>query len=328
MTGEHLPVLLTASLPAAQRGFAPELIAGIEHFLSVEIANPRTRRAYRNALADFVRATPLIHQSASLDGLTSLDFSHWIEHMKARKLSVPTIKQRLAGLRMLFDSLQRQRILPSNPASCVKGPAYKVRRGKTPVLDAEEMRKLIDAINVKTLPGLRDRAMIGTMVYTFARVTAVTSLDVCHVFHQKRRLWLRLAEKGGSTFDVPCHHHLETYLTEWLEAAGIADQPHAPLFQTFSSRGARKLHGRALTGNRMSQPMTWEMIRRRSKDAGIKTPICNHTFRATGITAYLANDGKLERAAYIAGHESTRTTQLYDRRADDISLDEIEKIRF
>ena len=68
------------------------------------------------------------------------------------------------------------------------------------------------------------------------------------------------------------------------------------------------------------------MIRRRAKAAGIKTKIGNHTFRATGLTAYLKNGGKLETAQHMAGHESPRTTSLYDRRSDDVSLDEVERI--
>jgi integrase len=170
--------------------------------------------------------------------------------------------------------------------------------------------------------------MIATMAYSFARISAVTALKLADVFRQKQRLWLRLAEKGGKSKDVPCHHRLEAYLTEWMSACGHVDMLSAPLFQTFTTTG-RRVHGaRILSGRPMSQAMTWEMIQRRSKAAGIETTVCNHTFRATGITAYLSNGGTIERAALIAGHASTRTTQLYDRRPDDVTLDEIEKIRF
>ena len=66
--------------------------------------------------------------------------------------------------------------------------------------------------------------------------------------------------------------------------------------------------------------------RRRAAAAGIETKIGNHTFRATGITAYLKNGGTLENAAAMANHASTRTTQLYDRRAEEVTLDEVERI--
>ena len=69
-----------------------------------------------------------------------------------------------------------------------------------------------------------------------------------------------------------------------------------------------------------------DLVRRRARAAGIRTPVSNHTFRATGITAYLENGGTLEGAQAIAAHESPRTTKLYDRTADRITLDEIERI--
>jgi len=331
---------------------APQFLPGLEsgakeamqQFFDAEIDNPRTQRAYIAAAADFFRfAIPSM--SGGLSSLTALHFAQWIERMKERGLSTPTIKQRLAGVRMLFQSLARQQIIRWNPVAVVKGPAYSVKRGKTPMLDGDETNRLLQTIDTSTLIGLRDRAMIGTMAFSFARVTAVTSLNVAHVFHQKQRLWLRLTEKGGQCKDVPCHRHLQDYLSEWIAAAELAEKPEAPLFQTFSweplptrnadrpydpeaEQEAPRPRRRIVSGGRMTQAMTWEMIQRRAKAAGIKTAVCNHTFRAAGITAYLRNGGTIERAAAIAGHASTRTTQLYDRRPDDLTLDEIEKILF
>ena len=127
------------------------------------------------------------------------------------EFSPPTVKQHLAALRMLFDWLVTGHVLEVNPAHAVRGPKYVVRKGKTPVLTAEEARELLESI--------------------------------------------------------------ETVRT-----------------------------------------------------TGIQTRIGNHTFRATGITAYLKNSGTLETAQHIANHESPRTTKLYDRREEEISLDEVERI--
>ena len=223
----------------------------------------------------------------------------------------------------------------------VKGPKHRVDRGKTPVIDAEEVDCLLGSINTKALIGLRDRAMVAVMAYTFARISAVTSLKLEHVFHQKQHLWLRLSEKGGKVKDVPCHHVLREYLAEWIAAANLEADTAAPLFQSFSWEPKKDDHAstegddeeteprkRILTGKAMTQALAWEMIQRRARRAGIQARVCNHSFRAAGITAYLKNGGTLERAAHIAGHASTRTTQLYDRRPDDVTLKEIEKIRF
>src|SRR5258708_5486938 len=135
-----------------------------------------------------------------------------------------------------------------------------------------------------------------------------------------RRRWVRLHEKGGKEHDVPCHHSLDQCLHDYIEAAGITDDVDGYLFRT-----ARRKTGQ-LTTNPLFQQDAHRIIRRRAKAAGIETRIGNHTFRATGITAYLKNSGKLEVAQQIANHESPRTTKLYDRRQDEISLDEIERI--
>lgn len=158
------------------------------------------------------------------------------------------------------------------------------------------------------------------MTYTFARIGAATSMEVRDLYLQNRRLWVRLHEKGGKQVELPCHHSLEDYLDDYLDAAGLRDTLRAPLFQTIK-RGTDRLSGAPLP-----QANAYAMIQRRAKAAGIGTAVCNHTFRATGITAYLRNGGTLEKAANIANHSSTRTTQLYDRRSDDVSLDEIERI--
>ena len=130
-----------------------------------------------------------------------------------------------------------------------------------------------------------------------------------------------LHEKGRKEHVVQVHRTLEEYLDAYIGTAGIREQGAGPLFRTLSTAP-----GRPLSLEPMTQPDAWRMIRRRAKHAGIKTKIGCHTFRATGITAYLENGGTLEHAQQIAAHESPRTTKLYDRTTDQVSLDEIERI--
>jgi len=167
---------------------------------------------------------------------------------------------------------------------------------------------------------LRDRALIGLMVYSFARIGAALGMTVEDVYTQNRRLWVRLREKGGKRHAMPCHHNLEEYLTAYLDGAGLRGDPKGPLFRTIG-RGTNRLTRRVLP-----QANAYAMIGRRAAAAGIATKLGNHSFRATGITAYLKNGGTLEKAAAMANHASTRTTQLYDRRRDEVSLDEVERI--
>jgi integrase len=169
--------------------------------------------------------------------------------------------------------------------------------------------------------GQRDRALIATMFFTFARVSAVLGMKVSDYFQKGRRSWIRLHEKGGKVHEVPAHHTLEGYLDSYLEAAGLCEQKDAPLFQTTKGRS------RQLTGTPLHRREAWAMVKRRVANAKVNPEACNHTFRASGITNYLRNGGSRDSAQKIAAHEDSRTTALYDRRGDEISLDEIERIR-
>lgn len=322
-----LPLPAFSGWPVAIASAPPSALHAILQFFAAEIRNPNTRRAYLRGAKDFFAFASLLSGGDRLETITSLHVSAWLEQMAASGLASPTLKARLAGLRMLFQALAREQVIRINPAAVVRGPKHSVKRGKTPVLSAVEARQLLDSIDVATLVGLRDRAIIATMIYSFARIGAVTSLRIEDVYTEQRRLWLRLHEKGGKRHEVPCHHSLEAILVAYIEAASLDGLPGAPLFQTFSRTGSRAETGRVLSGRPMSQPEAWQMLQRRVAGAGLNTAVCNHTFRATGITAYLQNGGTLENAANIANHASTRTTQLYDRRPDDVTLDEIERIQ-
>jgi site-specific recombinase XerD len=246
-----------------------------------------------------------------------------VDSFVARQLetnSRPTVKQRLAALRMLFDWMVVGQVMATNPAHAVHEPKHTQKKGSTPVLTPEEARDLLDSIDIESVVGQRDRALIALMVYTFARVGAVLKMRVEDFFVQGRRGWVRLHEEGGKLHEMPTHHNLDKYLEAYITAAAIGDERKEPLFRTTRARTGE------LTDHAMLQSDVWRMIRRRAEAAGIKTEIGCHTFRATGITAYLKNGGKLEIAQQMANHESARTTGLYDRRSDEISLDEVEKI--
>jgi site-specific recombinase XerD len=296
----------------------PAVRTRLRDFFSSHLRNPNTRRAYREAVRQF-SAFCGDYGITDLAQVEPIHVAAFVES-QLRVHSKPTVKQRLAALRMLFDWMVVGQVIPVNPAHAVRGPRHTQKKGKTPVLTPEEARAILDAIETDSLPGLRDRALIGLMVYTFARVGAVLSMKVEDFFVQGRRGWVRLHEKGGKEHTMPTHHNLDRYLEEYIAAAGIAQERKAPLFRTTNGRSGE------LTGNSLLQSDVWRMIRRRALAAGIKTEIGCHTFRATGITAYLKNGGKLEIAQQMAAHESARTTGLYDRRSDEVSLDEVERI--
>jgi site-specific recombinase XerD len=306
----HVPALFTA---AGEQGTYRFI-----EFFTANIRNVHTRKAYWRAVTAFADWCDDQRIKSPLF-VTSLHVAAYIEGLQD-KMAAPSVKLQLAALRMLFDWLVIGQIVPSNPASAVRGPKHVVKKGKTPVLSAEEARELIDAIDVSTPIGLRDRALIGLMVYTFARVGAVIQMRLDDVYIQNRRMWVRLREKGSKRHEMPCHHNLEQYLSAYIDGAQIGGDGKGWVFR--SGLGKTGLIGE----NPMAQADVYRMIRRRAEQAGIETKIGCHTFRATGITEYLRNGGKLEVAQQMANHESARTTGLYDRRNDQVSLDEVERI--
>ena len=305
-----LPAIIARAGDAAARRYV--------EFFTARIRNRNTREAYGRAATGFLAWSDSI--GLELATIEPVHVAAWIEAQAQGGTPAPSIKQRLAAVRALFDALVVGQAMPLNPAAAVRGPSHSAKVGKTPVLDAQEARQLLDAIDVSTPAGLRDRALIGLMVYSFARIGAATAMRVEDVYEKQRRLWVRLHEKGGKRHEMPCHHNLEAWLHAYIDGCGLAGQPKGGLFRTIG-RG---------TGQLSDTPLTRQdaraMVRRRADAAGIGTRIGNHTFRATGITAYLKNGGTLERAAAMANHSSTRTTQLYDRRAEEMSLDEVERI--
>jgi len=291
-------------------------------FFTATIRNPHTRRAYSSDIDRFL-SWCAGHGITALSQIHSLHVSTYIE-LATRTHSAPSVKRNLSAIRHLFDWLVVKHIVPSNPSTSVRGPKHSQRKGKTPVLAPDEARDLLNAIDATTPIGLRDRALIATMLFSFGRVGAVTGMKVEDVVIQQRRHWIRLHEKGGKEHSMPCHHTLEGYVIEWLEASGLKEEPKAPLFPTIrrgSGRGAGEL-----TRTPMNQSDAYERVRRHGLSAAIGTKVGNHSMRGTGITTYLKNGGTLEKAARMANHSSTRTTQLYDRRSDDVSLDEVKRI--
>jgi len=309
-----------ANLAAVPALYAPNPEAAkrfIEYF-AANIRNPNTRRAYLHAVREFADWCARQRFNEIVD-IEPLHVAAYIEVLGGR-LAKPSVKQHLAAIRMLFDWLVVGQVMAANPAAPVRGPKYTVKKGKTPVLNQDEARELLDSIDISTIAGLRDRALIATMIYTFGRVGAVIKMRIEDYYTQGRRGWVRLHEKGGKRHEMPCNHNLEAYLDAYIAAAGIKDDYKGYLFR--SSRGKTG----TLTPNPLAQSNVYRMIRRRAMMAEIKTRIGNHTFRATGITQYLKNGGRRELAQQMAAHESPRTTALYDRRDDEVAVDEVERI--
>jgi site-specific recombinase XerD len=326
----YLPSLITGQGEKATRRFL--------EFFAATIRNKNTRLAYYRAVTKFFGWCEM-RGVRELSQIEPMIVAAFIEE-ETNIHQAQTVKQELAAIRKLFDYLVTGQVLPHNPASSVRGPSYSIDEGKTPVLSREDARKLLESIpiykdkkgkktaanaateteRVPDLLGLRDRALIGLMVYSFARVSAVVNMKVSDYRQNGKRFQVQLHEKGGKFHKLPVHHKAEEYLDEYLAAADIGEEKKTPLFRSAKGRSG------ALTNEAMHRIDVFRMIKRRAKAAGVAIDIGCHTFRATGITAYLLGGGSIESAQQIAKHRSPRTTKLYDRRGDKVTLDEIERI--
>jgi integrase/recombinase XerD len=320
------------AVPAAIADAGERAVRRFLEFFAATIRNRNTRMAYYRAVSTFFAWLDR-HDIRELADIEPLHVAAYIEALQATAAK-PTVKQHLAAIRMLFNWLITGGLLIINPAQAVRGPKHVVRRGKTPVLTEDQARRLLAGIAVvKTvrapdgsevempdLVGLRDRALIGVMTYAFARIGAVVAMRVEDYYPAGKRWWVRLHEKGGKRHEMPAHHKLEAFIDEYLAAAGIRDDGKAPLFRSAVGRTG------VLSDTPTNRVDAYRMIRRRTAEAGFKIKLGCHVFRATGITAYLEAGGTLENAQAMAAHESPRTTKLYDRTGDEITLDEVERI--
>jgi integrase/recombinase XerD len=211
---QAVPKIIAAEGPDAVRRFL--------EFFTANIRNKNTRAAYAQAVGQFFRWCD--RRRFSLELIEPITVAAYIEEL-VRIRSKPTVKQHLAAIRMLFDWLVLGQIIPANPAGVVRGPSHVVKRGKTPVLSADDARKLLDSISltrkigragqeieVNDVVGLRDRAIIATMVYSFARVSAVVGMNHDDYYQNGKRSWLRLHEKGGKFLEVPALYCQKTQL--------------------------------------------------------------------------------------------------------------------
>lgn len=304
------------NLPSLILNAGDDAVTRFLEFFVASIRNKNTREAYARSIGQFLRFAE--ERGKSLFSIDPITVAAYIESHPGKP---QTVKQHLAGIRKCFDFLVLGQILDKNPAHAVRGPKHVVKKGKTPVLSGKDTRKLLDSIDCTELIGLRDRALISLMVFSFGRISAVLGMNVEDFYKNQGRYWVRLHEKGGKFHEVPVHHEAEIAIKRYLSVAKIGGPKKTPLFQTM--RGFSK----ELSGQRLHRTEALRMIKRRIKAVGLSDKVSCHSFRASGITAYLESGGSLENAQAIAAHESPRTTKLYDRRSERLAAEEIDRIK-
>jgi len=298
----------------------PKLTAAYSEFFALNM-NTHTNDAYANGLRLFFEHCTSIGISDVLDiepahvqdfNLTILDKGY----------GKSSLRQYLSAVRMFFDSCVVKGVLSVNPAKAVKLPRSSSGTGKTPVIVSEQVRDILDAIPRTREIDLRDRALIGLMVFSFFRISAALNLKVRDYELRGAQRWIIGEEKGSKRHEMPVHPSLEEMMGEYLQETGLMNQPNELIFQSCVGRNGK------LTGKPFDRNSSWRMVRKRALAAGIHREIGNHSFRATGITTYLNNGGSLEDARIMANHSNSTTTKLYDRTEDIAKVQEIQRLKF
>lgn len=314
------PVPVSAGGVPAIFQCSPETKEAVWEFFTATISNKHTRKTYARGIRDLSAFAEGL--GISLIAMKPIHVAAWVEDARTR-FAITTVKLYLTAVKMLFNYLVIKRVLETSPAAPVKGPRFSRDVGTTPVVTQGEARELLASIDVTTLKGRRDRAMIAVMLMTFCRAGALVQVRVRDVVLESGRTWLHLFEKGSKLRKIPVSAKLQGLLEPYLEdaTAGVGARPEDFLFRSMATRGKKEV----LSSRPLSVRDVFRVSNERARAVGIEN-ICSHSMRGAGITAYLENGGQLEVAQLLAGHASMTTTQLYDRRNASRLVAEIERI--
>ena len=303
-------------LPAivVQAGVAAETAWG--DFFDGTLANGHTRVAYKRAVRGFLAWAQ--GEGRALHQITAGDVGRYLRQHPG---SLPTKKQHIAALRRFFDLLVERHLVILNPAAVAKTERYQVIEGKTPKISHEQARALLEAIDIDDIVGLRDRAVIATLIYTAARAGAVAKLRLRDLHRSDEQWLLHFDDKRGKSREIPVRHDLEAFLSQYIRTAGLDDQPkESPFFRT-AVRNEKRLTGRPLTGQDICV-----MVKRRLERAGLPGQLSPHSFRVATATDLLEQGVPVEDVQYLLGHSDPRTTRLYDRREQTVTRNLVERI--
>ena len=309
------PTAILQEVPAVLRRAGHNAVFAADEFFAARVRNPHTREAYRRVVTKFLawcedQGLEIRHVTPGLAG-------RYLEQVPGE---IRTKNLALSALRHFFDTLVNRHAVLLNPFTTVRGLPTNTE-GRTPGISIEQARQLLRSLDTSNVVGLRDRALLGTLTYTGARVGALVRLRLKDFEDHGSQRVLRFLEKGGKYRQIPVRHDLQGWLTEYIEAAGIgADPKQLPLFRA-AVRKTKTLSNQGLSTNAVQV-----LLKRRLRDAGLPTLFSPHSFRVLVVTDLLTQQVPLEDVQYLAGHANPKTTQIYDRRQHQITQNIVERI--
>ena len=269
------------------------------------IDNAHTRRAYRNDLKEFMTFAG-IRMPLELRLITRAHVIAWRKDLEARTLSPGSIRRKLSAISSLYEHLTDKNAVAANPVKGVKRPKVDSYEGKTPAIADQEARRLMALPKTDTSKGLRDRAMLATLLYHGLRREELCKLKVKDVHNRRGIPHLCIHGKGGKTRYIPLHPGAHELLNDYLDDAHHAADTEGALFRPIRNNR---------TG-RLQDPITpdgvYKVVRRYALSLGLK--IGAHALRATAATNALDHDAEIAKVQEWLGHANISTTRIYDRR--------------
>lgn len=316
MTTPLLPALpdnetSRSTLTATEFTLLSEVPPAITWFAN--LANPQTRRAYQNDVQEFMVFAG-IEDPHAFRQVGRAHVLAWRRDLEKRRnpkgelLRDATIRRKLSALSSLFDALCEANAVQGNPVDGVKRPKVDSQEGKTPAIGDHQARALMAAPDTSTLQGLRDRAILATLLYHGLRRAEVCRLDLVDLQDRRGIRHLQVHGKGGKIRYIPLHPAAAGAITTYLEADGRSEEKAGALFRPISNN--TRDASEAITPDGV-----YKILAKYAKAVGIHVAgFGPHALRATAITNALENDADLKKVQDWVGHAHISTTRMYDRR--------------
>jgi site-specific recombinase XerD len=275
------------------------------------ITNAKTRRAYKNDVHEFITFTGL----ASYLELRSIVRSHiigWRKDMESRGLAPTSIRRKLSALSSLFDYLCERNAVSGNPVDGVKRPVSNGNEGSTPALGEAQARRLLTAPPADTLKGVRDRAILATLLYHGIRREELCGLRVKDMQSREGVKHFRVKGKRDKIRYIPVNPAAQRLIEEYLGRSGHGGDADGALFRPVKNNRTGDL-------DRHLDPASLyrNVVRKYGLETGISAEVnglCVHSMRATAATNALSHDSDIAKVQEWLGHANVSTTRLYDRR--------------
>jgi integrase/recombinase XerD len=307
LTDTQLPTQITPSerlLTAAEFRRLADVPPETEWFAN--ISNESTKRAYENAIGDFIRFTGII-RTEEFRTVTRAHVIAWRDDLARRELGGATIRHRLAALSSLFEYLCEKNAVTHNPVKGVKRPKAESGEGKTPAIGDHQARELLTAPGDETVKEKRDRAILSTLLYHALRREELCKLNVRDFKHARRGVpHLKVSGKGEKTRYLPLHPGTNELIHDYLEAAGHAADDNGALFRPIRNNRTGRID------EALDPDMIYKLVQKYSAELGFE--IGAHALRATAATNPLDHQADIAKVQEWLGHANISTTRIYDHR--------------